>query len=141
MLRQSLFTGICAIALLAGCESNSATEPGGIPRTEGERTLAQGRILEKQGRMITQGERLIADGKAARARGEELRSQGKTVDGERMIGEGDAKIREGEALIRQARAMPTEPLTMEGGTTQPSMNRTDRMDHDHTDRTNDRTDR
>jgi hypothetical protein len=80
--------------------------------------------------------------KGERIRGEALRDQGKTVDGERLIGEGDAKIREGEALIRQAQAMPTEPLTMEGGaTTQPSMHRTDRMDHDRTTTDSNRTDR
>src|SRR5918912_856173 len=92
MLRHSLFTGICAIALLAGCESSSTST---VPRTEGK--------------LIKQGENLIADGKAQRARGEELRNQGKTVDGERLIGEGDAKIREGQALIDRAKTMPTEP--------------------------------
>ena len=126
MIRQLTFAGICAMAVLTGCET-SPTNPGGVPRTEGERTLAQARMMEQQGEMLVRGERLIADGEGLRARGQAMRDQGKVVDGERMIGEGDAKVREGQAVIDRAKSMPTEPRTFnesDGSTTRPAMNRT-----------------
>lgn len=130
MLRQFLFSGLCAMAVLTGCET-SPTNPGGVPRTEGERTFAESRMQKQKGEMMVRGERLIADGEAMRAKGQTLRDQGKTVDGERIIGEGDAKVREGQALLDRAKSMNTEPRTFnESGdpTTRPAMDRRTDMD-------------
>lgn len=130
MLRQFVLSGICATALLTGCET-APTNPGGVPRTEGERTLAESRIQKQKGEMMVRGERLIADGEALRAKGQTLRDQGKTIDGERMIGEGDAKVREGQAAIDRAKSMSTEPRTFnesDNPTTRPAMDRRSDMD-------------
>ena len=77
MIRRASISGFCLIALLAGCETNS-TAPRNVPQTEGERTVAQGKMIQRQGEMMSRGERLIADGRGQRERGQALRDQGKS---------------------------------------------------------------
>jgi len=99
---------------IIGCHQNDKP-----PRSPGEKTEMQGKMISDAGAMRQKGEQMVVDGQGKRARGQQLIAQGKNDEGQPLVADGDADVRRGQEMIRQAEQMKVNAMQMPV-TTRPS---------------------